>query len=304
MKLRPRHYFSIFLHLFLVYISWGTSYLGFSLSLEVLGPFFSCGFRMAFGGFLLCLFCRITSRWRPIEFADIVHALKYGFFMVVAASGFLCYGQQYVSSGVASIITGSTPITMILASWLIAREAKPDRRTCIGLIGGSFALLLLSYDQCFGQVDGQNALYGVFWILMATFGWVAGSLLLRHAHRKNALPALQDCGLLLFVGGLESLAIGLVFGEGSAMHFERLTVWIALAFAWMVIGGAILAYSSYFWLLRHVSLSVAVSYEYVVPVIALFLGWWLLDERLTIRMLCAAFIAISSVVLVMHRSRR
>lgn len=290
----------IFLHLFLVYISWGTTYLGFSLTLEVVGPFFACGFRMGIGGLLLCLFIRFFGTWKETAKRDWEHAFLYGIFLVVAASGFLSFGQQYVSSGVASIITGSTPITMMLAGWLFAGEKRPTFVQCLGLLGGCIGLGLLSFDQCTHTELGWKTLIGVFWILLATFGWVSGSLLLRKSSRKNPLPPLQDCALLLVAGGLECILLGLIMGEASTMHWENCRPSVLIAFAWMVIGGAILAYSSYFWLLRHVRLAVAVSYEYVVPIIALFLGWWLLDEIVTARMIFAASLAISSVFLIIQ----
>ncbi|MCR5814575.1 MAG: EamA family transporter [Desulfovibrio sp.] len=295
----------VLLHLFLVYVSWGTTFLGFSLTLQVVGPFFACGFRMAAGGLILCLLFLITGKWQKLSAADLRHAAFFGLFLVVAASGFLSFGQQYLPSGAASVITGSTPITMIVAGWLFAGEERPSLTQMLGLLGGSCGLLLLAFEQSMRQTAGSHSLYGVFWVLCATFGWVAGSLLLRKYPNVSKLPALQDCGLLLLLGGLECIAIGLWQGEQFCLHFERLRPAIVLAFAWMVIGGAIIAYSSYFWLLSHVPISVAVSYEYVVPIIALALGAWLLDEEVSWRMLCASCLSIGSVFLIlMHRYHR
>ncbi|MBQ7617901.1 MAG: EamA family transporter, partial [Desulfovibrio sp.] len=90
-------------------------------------------------------------------------------------------------------------------------------------------------------------------------------------------------------------------GEWQSLHFERLNLGIGLAFLWMVLGGSIIAYSSYFWLLKHVSIPVAVSYEYVVPIIALSLGYFVLDEEVTKTMLCSSALAIASVGLVLFQ---
>lgn len=293
----------VFLHLFLVYISWGTTYLGFSLTLQVMGPFFACGSRMALGGLLLCCVFFLTGKWQKVTLRDIGYAAFFGLFLVVAASGFLSYGQQFVSSGTASVITGSTPISMILAGWLFAGEERPNAVQILGLLGGSCGLVLLAMEQSALQPEAATPLFGVFWILAATFGWVAGSLLMRKFPHTSGLPELQDCGLLLLMGGLECLALGLLLGEHeTSLHFDRLHTGIVLAFTWMVIGGAIIAYSSYFWLLRHVSITVAVSYEYVVPIIALSLGAWLLHEEVTRGMILASCLAVGSVFLVLMHS--
>lgn len=78
-------------------------------------------------------------------------------------------------------------------------------------------------------------------------------------------------------------------------RFENLRPEVALAFAWMVVGGSILAYSSYFWLLEHASIATAVSYEYVVPVIGVFLGWRLGGENVNPQMLLACCMTVGSV---------
>ena len=82
-------------------------------------------------------------------------------------------------------------------------------------------------------------------------------------------------------------------------RWENLRPEVVLAFAWMTIGGSIIAYSSYFWLLAHVSIATAVSYEYVVPVIGIFLGWWLGGETISGRMILACCLTVGSVFFVL-----
>ena len=291
---------NILLHLFLVYISWGTTYIGFKLTLQVVGPFFACGFRMFFGGLLLALILLALGRWPKISLDDLRHAAWAGIFLVVVASGFLSFGQQYLPSGVAAIIVGSTPISMILAGWLFAGEERPNWVQVLGLIGGSIGLLLLASEQYQTTTLGAKSLLGILFVLLATFGWVAGSLLIKRFPRPNPLPPLEDTALLLLVGGLESLLIGLCSGEATAIYLDRLDLTTFLAFSWMVVGGSIFAYACYFWLLQHVSIAVAVSYEYVVPVIALFCGWLICDEPISRQMIIACSISIGSVFLVIH----
>lgn len=290
----------VLFHLFLVYISWGTTYIGFRLTLEVVGPFFACGLRMALGGLLLSLLLLLFGKWQSVTGEAVRHAAFFGMFLVVAASGFLSFGQQYLPSGIAAVITGSTPITMIIGGWLFAGEEKPGIFQWLGFLGGSTGLVLLTLEQCSHSSIGYHSLIGVFFVLMATFGWVAGSLLIKRNPRVNPLPPLQDCALLLLFGGLECLFLGLLFGEQNHIHYENFHVSILLAFSWMVIGGAIFAYSSYFWLLRHVSITVAISYEYVVPVIAIFFGWLVCDETISFKTIISCTLTISSVFLVIH----
>ena len=294
---------SILLHLVLVYISWGSTYLGLKLTLEVLGPFMTCGMRMGLGGLLFCLYIALTGHWQRPTSADIRHAFVFGLLMVLMASGFLTMGQEYIDSGVAALVSGSTPISMLVAAWLFAGEERPSPPQWLGLAGGLTGLILLGTAHTGGGLRADPI--GVCWVLAGTFAWVGGSLLMRHKPFVTALLPQQSCALLLLAGGLECLLLGLVCGESSMIHWEALRLSVVVAFSWMVIGGAILAYNSYFWLLSHASIATAVSYEYVVPIIGILLGWQLGGEAINSRMIWASCLTVGSVFLVLwHKHNR
>lgn len=285
----------ILANLFLVYISWGSVYIGFKFVLEVLPPFLAVGSRMTLAGLLLCAWLRLAGRWQRPGPGDTRAIFALAFFLVFVASGFLGKGQDYVPSGVAAVVTGTTPISMLLGAWLFAHEPRPGLAQCLGLAGGLGGLSLLAFAR-----GGDASLgIGTLWLLAATFGWVAGSLAARHMPRTTGLPHMQECGLILLAGGLECLAGAAVFGEFSRLRLQNLDATVILAFAWMVLGGSIIAYSSYFWLLRHSTTAVAVSYEYVVPIIGVFLGWWLGGESLNPQVLGACALIAGSVFFVL-----
>lgn len=288
----------VLLHLVLVYISWGSTYLGLKLALEVLGPFMACGARMTLGGLLFGLYLRLAGRWRRPTAADLRHAAVFGLLMVVMASGFLSKGQEYIDSSVAALVSGSTPISMLVAAWLFAGEERPSAAQWLGLAGGLIGLVLLGGAHTEGGLRADPA--GVCWVLSGTFAWVGGSLVMRRRPAVTRLLPQQSCALLLLVGGLESLLLGALCGECSMTHWENLRPEVLLAFAWMVVGGAIFAYNSYFWLLSHVSIATAVSYEYVVPVIGILLGWRLGGEAVNGQMLLASCLTVSSVFLILR----
>lgn len=293
----------ILLHLVLVYISWGSTYLGLKLTLEVLGPFMTCGARMTLGGLLFCLYLWLRGHWQRPSLRDGWHALGFGVLMVLMASGFLSKGQEYIDSSVAALVSGSTPISMLVAAWLFAGEERPSWPQWLGLAGGLLGLLLLGGAHSPGGLRADPV--GMCWVLVGTFAWVGGSLAMRHLPLATALKPQQSCALLLLAGGLESLLLGFLCGEGSMTHWECVRPDVLCAFAWMVLGGSILAYNSYFWLLSHVSIATAVSYEYVVPIIGILLGWQLGGESVSSRMLCAAGLTVGSVFLVIwHKHNR
>ena len=292
----------VMLHLFLVYISWGSTYIGYKFSLGVAGPFLVGGSRMVIGGILLALFLMLTGRWIRPERKDWIHATWMGVFMVLLASGFLAKGQESVASSTAAVITGSTPITMLVAGWLFANEPRPRLLQWTGLATGTCGLVLLAYSQ--QNVGGvqQSSISGMIWVFTATLGWVAGTLLTRRFPFKTRLSSLQSCALLIFMGGLECLVVAFLDGEHHAIRYENIHWPVVVAFAWMCTGGSVIAYACYFWLLENVPIATAISYEYVVPVIGSFLGWLLGGEMLTWKMLLACAMTVGSVFFIMwHR---
>lgn len=295
--------FLIIINLLLVYVSWGSVYIGFKFTLEVLGPFFACGARMSLGGGLLCLALMFFGIWRKPSPKELWRIAILSIFMVFLTSGFLSKGQEYISSGMAAVVSGSTPISMLVGVWLFAGEPRPNLVQCLGLAGGFTGIMLLATGHCGGAET--SSLPGMAWVLLATFGWVAGTILTKHYPGGAAMPPMQSCALILLLGGLECLLAGWLCGEASMTRWQNLDLRVAIAFAWMVAGGSVIAYSSYFWLLQHVSTPVAVSYEYVVPIIGIFLGWLLGNEEPTPRMFIACALIVSSVFFVVwHKHNR
>ncbi len=286
--------------LFLVYISWGTVYLGNKLSLEVAGPFLVCGVRNVLAG-LLMLACARLSRgtWRKISRRDwIMHSLL-AILLVVASGGLLVLGQTMVTSVATAVIMSSTPIFMLIGAFLFAGEKPPNLPQCIGMLTGACGVVFLSWHE---QSSGGASILGVVSLLGAVLGWVSGSLIMKKVPVTRELSMLQSTGLILFLGGLESFLLGLALGEASTFHPDNINAANAIAFAWMVVGGSFIAYWSYLWLLAHVAVSLAVSYEYVVPVIGIFLGWALAGETVTTSTIAACCVTIGSVFLVVrHR---
>lgn len=296
---KPAAHLVIFM-LILVYLSWGSIYIGNKLSLEVAGPFLVCGMRNALGGLLTLAVCPfIRGQWRRPTAGELVHFSGLAFLLVTLASGFLVLGQTQVSSGVAAIVMSSTPIFMLIGAFLFGGEAAPNRMQCIGMFTGACAISYLSWSE---QSSGAATPLGVVMILGAIAGWVTGSLLMKKSDSGATMSTMESTGFILLLGGLECLLIGLALGEAGSIRPENIRFDTVVGFGWMVVGGSFIAYATYLWLLANVSVSLAVSYEYVVPVIGIFLGWLIGGETVTGSMVCACAVSVGSVFLVVrHR---
>lgn len=294
----------ILLALILVYVTWGSTYIGIQLSLPILPPFIMCGLRMLVAGVLLFILTLVQGERTMPTRADIRYNTLLAFFMVLMASGFLSKGQESISSGTAAIITGSVPIWMLLSGWLFAGEPRPTGKQVLGLCGGFCGLVWLAVGQ---HSSGAASIGGMVWVFAGAIGWIAGSLYSKRTPTGCKLSPLRSCALILTIGGLQSLLVGLTWGEWENIHLENITPLAIAGFSWLVLGGSVIAYSCYFWLLRNTPISMAISYEYVVPFVGLFLGWQVGGESVNIHMLLACIVTTGSVFFIMldrHGGRR
>ncbi len=119
----------------------------------------------------------------------------------------------------------------------------------------------------------------------------------KHSLTREMHP-LEQTSLLLVFGGIECFLIGFILGEQGRMHWENLRPAVIIAFSWLTIGSSLIAYSAYMWLLMNAPLSVAVSYEYVNPVIGIVLGWLIGGEMISPGIIVSCAVIISSVFFV------
>lgn len=286
--------------LILVYISWGSGFIGIRFAVERIPPFLMCGARMLLAGVLLYLITWLRGERNSPDVGDWLHGSVLAFFMVFISSGVLSWAQAGMSSGTAALIMGSVPIWMILSGWLTGMEPRPTGGQALGLIGGFAGLFLLAVHQ---GAAAESSPIALFCVWLAALGWVAGSLYSKRLGGRTGLSLFRSSAWIMLLGGVQCLIWALISGEWSAFQPENLTPRALFAFGYMVAAGSIVGYSCYFWLLVHTRTEVAVSYEYVDPVIAVFLGWLLAGETVDGVMLTACALTVGSVFLLISKSR-
>lgn len=296
---RQKHIGMVIGCLLLVYLSWGSCFISIKFALQSFPPFMMCGLRMGAAGILLYLLTWIKGeRNRPTR-NDFIHSGVLALFMVFVSSGFLAKGQETVSSGTAAMILGAVPIWMVLGGWLFFGDPRPTPLQFGGLGGGFTGLLLLSYHQ---SSSGQDSPIGLLLVLVAALAWVIGSFYSKKYGADTRLSVMRTSALLMFLGGLQSLVAAFFLGEFTVFNIHSVTPTAFWALLYLVTFGAIIAYTCYFWLLMHTRTVVAISYEFVNPVIGVFLGWLLAHERVDSIVVLACCLTVGSVFFVVsHR---
>ena len=284
--------------LFLLYISWGSSFIGSKIALEYFPGFMLSGLRMTIAGFLLITFTYVRREKSTITWKDIKKNSVLGIFLVLMSSGFLSKGQESIPSGTAAMLCGSVPIWMMLSEWLFWGEKRPAMIQFFGLFLGFGALVWLNIHQ---GVQGEASLFGIGLVVASTFAWIYGSHVSKKYHTNTEQSIVRSTGLLIGIGGIETLIFSYIVGERIDVSLLDMNAFWSLSY--LVVMASIIGYTSYLWLLYHARSIVAISYEYVNPVIAIYLGWLLGGETIDPTVVAACLVLVGSVFLVISHGK-
>jgi drug/metabolite transporter (DMT)-like permease len=277
-----------------IYIIWGTTYLFIRIAVETMPPFLMAGSRFLVAGLLSFLFLRWRGVARPrrIEWRS---AAIIGFFLLFGGNGMVTWSEQQVPSGIAALVVAAVPIWMTLFDTFGFSRTRPGKQTILGLALGLLGIVLLIGP---GQILGTASfgLTSLLVLLLADIMWSVGSLYSRQA----ALPdnVFMSTSTEMLVGGGVLLLAGLFTGEAAAVDIASISARSLFAWLYLTVFGSLVAFTAYVWLLKHVRASHVATYTYVNPVIAVFLGWLVLDETITWQTLVAVVVILTAVVLV------
>jgi len=279
-----------------LYLIWGSTYLGIRFAIETIPPLLMAGTRFLLAGFILYAIARgqgapkgSLANWRT--------ALIIGACLLLGGNGGVTLAEQYVSSGLASVMVATVPIYIALLAWWSGIAPKPAPIVWLGLAGGFAGVaILLGPALRFSPGESGHPGIGMLILLCSSFVWSAGSIYSRKA--KSASPPLLLAGQQMICGGALLTLAAFLMGEHHKFDASRISLLSMGAFAYLVIIGALVGYTAYIFLLRHCDPAKVATYAYVNPIVAVFLGALFAGETLTGRAVLAAGLIIGSVALV------
>jgi drug/metabolite transporter (DMT)-like permease len=283
--------------LLIVYVVWGSTYLGIAIMIETLPPLLAAGFRYATAGLLMLGALVAHARfWRgapPVERPTAAHwrsAFIVGTLLLLGGNGGVVLSELYIPSGIAAVLIATMPIWLALFDAILTRR-RPSRLVVGGLLAGivGVGLLLAPLDE----LDRINPI-GIGLCMIAEISWAAGSIYARRAPLPRS--ALLGTGIEMLAGGLMLMLAGGLLGEVARANVDEFSVRSLVAVGYLIVFGSILAFSAYTWLLANVPVSTVGTYAYVNPIVAVALGAVILDEPITPRTLIASAIIIGAVV--------
>lgn len=279
----------IWLSLASLYIVWGSTYLGIRIAVQTIPPFALNTTRFVLAGALLYMFLRARGAANPTPI-QLRNASIVGLFLIVGGNGLVTLAEHLgAPSGIVATVVATMPLWAGL--WSSLWGNRPRKLEWIGMGVGLIGVALLTLE------GSLRANPGAFVVFLAPVCWSFGSILSRHLEMPEGLMA---SSVEMFVGGLIALPISLLLHEPWRVP----SLESALAFAYLVSFGSLIAFNAYIYLLTKVRPALATSYAYVNPVVAVILGALLAGEHFGISALVALPVILTGVGLVMYAQNR
>ena len=272
-----------------VYVAWGSTYLAIRIAVASFPPPILAGLRftIAGGGLLAALVVggrAVRPNARDLGALAVVATL-----LLVVGNGLVVWAEQTVSSGLAALIVATVPLWMAILAALPPTHERLAPRAMVGLALGFIGVTVLVAPG----LRGAGTLRGEAALLAATLSWSCGSLFARRA-TAHIDPIVATAWEML-LGGLIFLGIAAAAGSASAVHATPAGT---IALLYLIVAGSWIGFTAYIWLLAHAPAAKVATYAYVNPVIAILLGWWVLDERISLAVAAGSAIVVVAVVLV------
>ncbi len=253
--------------------------------------------RFTTAGLLIFLLCRIMRISLKVSSRQLFNTVIAGFLFLTFGNGVVVWALKYVDSGFAALEISAQPLIVLLLMRIIDGK-KIKAMSVIGVILGFIGIyLLVSQKQI---ISREGSLTGMIMILMCMVSWGYGSLFVA----KATLPQnfFVNTAYQMFTGGIMLFLASLLFGE----EWTAPNIWsgpVQLSMILLVVFGSIVAFTSFNYLLKTISPEKVATSTYVNPIIALLLGWYFLNEEITLQSVVAAVVLLTGVYFINTRKK-
>lgn len=286
----------------ILYVVWGSTYLGISIAVDSIPPFVMAGSRFALAGIVMLGAAFILRRgaltlptrreWRD---SFIVGSLLMG-----GGMGMVALGEETVPSGIAALIIAMMPLWVAV----IGRAAFGERLPLGAVVGvaiGLTGVAILVWPS--GVAAESFNPGGIAALILSPISWSSGSLYSAHRARLPRDPLVATAAQMI-AGSVTLGLMATVRGELGSFRVDAVTAESLAAFGYLTVVGSLVAFTAYVWLLRVAPLPLIATYAYVNPVVAVALGAIVLGEPITPRTLVAGAVIVFAVALIITARSR
>ncbi|MGA2100603.1 MAG: EamA family transporter [Candidatus Sulfotelmatobacter sp.] len=278
-----------------IYIVWGSTYLAIRYAVETIPPLVTAGIRHSVAGSVMLAWAYARG-YRPKREHWIAGTILGALFFLIG-HGSLHWAEQHVSSGLAALLIATEPMFILVLAWASGQQ-KISRLSAMGLGLGAAGVALLTGAELSAK---GSSLLGLIAVLVGSLSWAAGVVispklkLPDDALGRTALPTICGAVMLLTAAGAT--------GEFHSLQWQAVSLKSILGLAYLIVFGSIVAFTAYTWLLQRCPPALVATHTYANPVVAVFLGWLLASEPLTLRVVLAS-VAILGAILLIRRGER
>ncbi|MGA5763654.1 EamA family transporter [Nonomuraea bangladeshensis] len=280
----------------IVYVVWGSTYLGIKFAIETMPPMLSGSLRFVVAALLLGAFLLVKNGTAPFRMSgrQLGGAALVGLLLLTGGNGMVAVAEQHISTGLAALLVASVPLWLVV--FRIAARDRPALLTLLGVLVGFGGVAALSLSG-----GGETAsTTGIVVILVASLSWSIGSFL---SARIPMPPNVWAASAVeMAAGGLGLLVAGLSFGERLDPAAVSGRSWAGLVY--LILVGSLVGFTAYTWLLGNAPISLVSTYAYVNPAVAVVLGVLVVNEVATPQMIAGGAVILVGVALVVSTERR
>src|SRR5271154_2496523 len=287
--------FAVMLAFGLVYFFWGSTYLAIDIAVERIPPALMCAIRFLIAGIFMLAFCGLRGKrivYNPRQLGEMAVV---GILLLMGGNLTLSFAEQHLASGLAALIIAITPLWFLVLDTLLLGDHHVSTRGKVGLGLGVAGLVVLLWPQLTATTSfGRDELWSSISLIGGSFSWALGSVLAKK-WKSPDVDVFSAMAWEMVAAGVANLLFAVVAGDFAHVVWTARGVGATL---YLVVCGSWIGYTAYIWLLGHVPTAKVSTYAYVNPVVAVFLGWLVLHERIDAYIIAGSVVVIAAVVLV------
>lgn len=284
--------------LVIVGIVWGTTYLGIRVAVESIPPWFITSIRQGIAALIVLGILIYKKQLSWIGWNNLKFQLIPSLLMIVIANGFTTIAEQSLPSGLTSIMSALSPVIIFIGGILFGIE-KPNLKGLIGVLLGFLGVVFIFRNGLEDILDPKYKT-GMLFLSIAIMSWSAGTVYSKkHTHKSN------NIALNLFyqfsISSLIQFVLAFIFSSNTDVNTWSLRSISAVVY--LAVFGSVLAFFCYHYALKKVSAVQVSILNYVNTIIAVFLGWLLLDEVITFDFIIATALIILGVFIINYKKK-
>ncbi|MBN8576642.1 MAG: EamA family transporter [Cytophagales bacterium] len=281
-----------YLALAAVCVIWGTTYLALRVGVTQFPPFLFSLIRFSIAGPLLVAFMLTMGKQKWPDRKTLFNQAVSGILMTTMGVSMVGWAEVYISSGLAAVICSVMPVWTILINVLILKDEKPNWIIITGVLVGLLGIVLI-FSEHLAEFANPLYIFGIVITFVANISWAVGSIWVK---KKNELTnPFLGAGLQMSFGALAIIPLSLLFDDYSKIQWSGEVV---TALTYIIIIGSMAAYVCYSYAIKKLPMTVVSLYAYINPIVAVLLGWILLNEKLNVQIVVAILLTIAGIYIV------